>query len=383
VRDLQPQAAQAQVQELARAAAQGLLAPSATANDRDERFPEDSMRHLARSGLFGINVPKAYGGLEAGVVAYALAVRELASACAGTTVGLMVTNMVAEAITRFGDESQRQRWLPGLLRGAHAAASFCLSEPGSGSDAASLRATARREGDDYVLDGTKAWITSGGRAGLYLVMARTSPDGGSRGISAFIVEAGTPGLSATKPEDKLGMRASVTTQIVLDGCRVPAANRLGDEGDGFKVAMGSLDGGRIGVAAQACGIAAAAQRCAIEFAQGARADGSALSEQQSAQWLVADNAVELDAGWLLVLRAAALKDKGAPHSREAAMAKVFCTEMASEVASRALQVLGEAGEDSRYSAERNLRDARVTRIYEGTSEVQRIVIARECLKALS
>jgi len=176
VRDLQPQAAQAQVQELARAAAQDLLAPSATANDRDERFPEDAMRHLARSGLFGINVPKAYGGLEAGVVAYALAVRELASACAGTTVGLMVTNMVAEAISRFGDESQRQRWLPGLLSGAHAAASFCLSEPGSGSDAASLRATARREGDDYVLDGTKAWITSGGRAGLYLVMARTSPD---------------------------------------------------------------------------------------------------------------------------------------------------------------------------------------------------------------
>jgi alkylation response protein AidB-like acyl-CoA dehydrogenase len=246
-----------------------------------------------------------------------------------------------------------------------------------------LRATARRDGDHYVLDGTKAWITSGGRAGLYLVMARTSPDGGSRGISAFIVEAGTPGLCATKPEDKLGMRASVTTQIVLDGCRVPSANLLGAEGDGFKVAMGSLDGGRIGVAAQACGIAAAAQRCALDFARGGRADGAALSEQQSTQWLIADNAAELDAGWLLVLRAAALKDKGAPHSREAAMAKVFCTEMASEVASRALQVLGEAGEDSRHSAERNLRDARVTRIYEGTSEVQRIVIARECLKALS
>jgi len=383
VRDLQPQAGQAQVLDLARVAARELLAPSATENDRAERFPEEAMRHLARSGLFGINVSKAYGGLEAGVVAYALAVRELASACAGTTVGLMVTNMVAEAIARFGDEAQRQRWLPGLLSGAHAAASFCLSEPGSGSDAASLRATARRDGDHYVLDGTKAWITSGGRAGLYLVMARTSPDGGSRGISAFIVEAGTPGLCATKPEDKLGMRASVTTQIVLDGCRVPSANLLGAEGDGFKVAMGSLDGGRIGVAAQACGIAAAAQRCALDFARGGRADGAALSEQQSTQWLIADNAAELDAGWLLVLRAAALKDKGAPHSREAAMAKVFCTEMASEVASRALQVLGEAGEDSRHSAERNLRDARVTRIYEGTSEVQRIVIARECLKALS
>ena len=329
--NLEPNALQSELRDAARQSAREWLDPDAARNDREERFPDENLRRLARLGLFGINVPTTYGGREAGVVAYALAVRELAAGCAGTTVALMVTNMVAEAIVKFGDEQQRSRFLPPLLRGEHAAASFCLSEPGSGSDAASLRATAHRDGDHYVLDGTKAWITSGGHAGLYLVMARTSPDGGSRGISAFVIEAGTPGLLPGRPEDKLGLRGSVTTQLVLEGCRVPAENRLGAEGDGFKVAMGSLDGGRIGVAAQA----------------------------------------------------ASLKDRGLAHSREAAMAKVFCTEMANEVCHRALQVHGPEGYTAEHPVERHLRDARVTRIYEGTSEVQRIVIARESLKALA
>ncbi len=381
--NLEPNALQSELRDAARQSAREWLDPDAARNDREERFPDENLRRLARLGLFGINVPTTYGGREAGVVAYALAVRELAAGCAGTTVALMVTNMVAEAIVKFGDEQQRARFLPPLLRGEHAAASFCLSEPGSGSDAASLRATAHRDGDHYVLDGTKAWITSGGHAGLYLVMARTSPDGGSRGISAFVIEAGTPGLIPGRPEDKLGLRGSVTTQLVLEGCRVPAENRLGAEGDGFKVAMGSLDGGRIGVAAQACGIASAAQKAAVRFARRTGAAGRAVGDSQAIQWLLADSETELDAGWLLCLRAASLKDRGLAHSREAAMAKVFCTEMANEVCHRALQVHGPEGYTAEHPVERHLRDARVTRIYEGTSEVQRIVIARESLKALA
>jgi alkylation response protein AidB-like acyl-CoA dehydrogenase len=368
------------VRDTARRAARELLAPEAARNDAEERFPEQTLRALGRLGLMGINVPAEFGGAEAGAVAYALAVRELAQGCAGTTVALMVTNMVAETIARFGSEAQKRRYLPSICGGEWPAASFCLSEPGAGSDASALTTTATRDGDHYILNGTKAWITSGGHAGLYLVMARTEPGRSSKGISTFLVEAGTPGLSATRPEDKLGLRASHTTQIVLEDCRVPAENRLGDEGIGFRVAMTALDGGRIGVSAQALGIATAALTSAARYATERRQFGAPIASTQAVQWMLADSATELEAGWLMCLRAASLKEKGQPHSREAAMSKVFCTEAANEICHRAVQIHGGYGYTREYPVERHLRDVRVTRIYEGTSEVQRIVIAREILR---
>jgi alkylation response protein AidB-like acyl-CoA dehydrogenase len=378
--DVTPNQDQATIRDTARRAARELLAPHAARNDAEERFPAETLKQLGRLGLMGINVPAEYGGSEAGVVAYALAVRELAAGCAGTTVALMVTNMVAETIVRYGNEEQKQRFLPRICGGEWPAASFCLSEPGSGSDAAGMTTTAVLDGDHYVLNGTKAWITSGGHAGLYLIMARTAPGPGSKGITTFLVEAGTPGLTATRPEEKLGLRASHTTQIVLEDCRVPVANRLGDEGIGFKVAMSALDGGRVGVSAQALGIATAALQAATRYATERKQFGGPISQNQAIQWMIADSATELEAGWLMCLRAASLKEKGLPHSREAAMSKVFCTEAANEICHRAVQIHGGYGYTREYPVERHLRDVRVTRIYEGTSEVQRIVIAREILK---
>jgi alkylation response protein AidB-like acyl-CoA dehydrogenase len=378
--DVTPNQDQATIRDTARRAARELLAPHAARNDAEERFPAETLKQLGRLGLMGINVPAEYGGSEAGVVAYALAVRELAAGCAGTTVALMVTNMVAETIVRYGNEEQKQRFLPRICGGEWPAASFCLSEPGSGSDAAGMTTTAVLDGDHYVLNGTKAWITSGGHAGLYLIMARTAPGPGSKGITTFLVEAGTPGLTATRPEEKLGLRASHTTQVVLEDCRVPVANRLGDEGIGFKVAMSALDGGRVGVSAQALGIATAALQAATRYATERKQFGGPISQNQAIQWMIADSATELEAGWLMCLRAASLKEKGQPHSREAAMSKVFCTEAANEICHRAVQIHGGYGYTREYPVERHLRDVRVTRIYEGTSEVQRIVIAREILK---
>jgi alkylation response protein AidB-like acyl-CoA dehydrogenase len=314
------------------------------------------------------------------VVAYAVAVRELAAACAGTTVAMMVTNMVAEAIQKYGTDDQKRRYLPLICGGQYAAASFSLSEAGSGSDAASLRATAVLDGDAYVLEGTKAWVTSGGEAGVYLIMASTDLDQRARGISAFLVEPGTPGFSVPKPEGKMGLRASKTTQLVFRACRVPVENRLGPEGVGFKIAMNALDGGRVGVSAQACGIATGALATAFRLLAG-EAD-SPSADHAERRGLLADAATELDAGWLLCLRAAALKDEGRPLTREAAMSKLFCTEMANRVCGRALDIVGVDAYTDALGLERAARDVRVTRIYEGTSEVQRIVIAREVLRGL-
>ncbi|MBU1431294.1 acyl-CoA dehydrogenase family protein [Myxococcota bacterium] len=371
------------IRDVARRASQKLLALNAAAYDEGAIFPEENLKALGEMGLFGVNIPERWGGAEAGAVSYALAIRELAAGCAATAVTVAVTNMVAEAINAFGDEVQKARYLTQITAGAYPAASFSLSEPGSGSDAASLRATAVREGDEYVLNGTKAWVTSGGHAGLYLVMARTDPDAPpAKGISAFLVEAGTPGMTASKPEKKLGLRASTTTELVFEGCRVPAENRLGPEGIGFQIAMTALDGGRIGVSAQACGIATAAHEAATRYATERAQFGRPIGDFQAIQWMIADSATQLEAAWLLCLRAASLKDAKVRFTREAAMSKVFCTEAANEICHRAVQILGGYGYTREYPVERHLRDARVTRIYEGTSEVQRVVIAREILKSL-
>lgn len=379
--DLTLDARQSETQRVAADAARTLVAPAAAALDRDKRFPADTLRALGARGLLGITIDPAYGGRGAGAVAYALAVRELAAACAATTVGLMVTNMVAEVIQTFGDDTQRKRYLPPITSGTWPAAGFSLSEPDSGSDAASLRTTATRDGDHYVINGTKSWVTSGGHAGLYLVMARTGPDERARGISAFLIEPGTPGFEATHPEAKLGQRASPTTQLLFDHCRIPLTQRLGPEGIGFHIAMTALDGGRIGVSAQSVGIASAAAAAATRHVAHLIADMP--PDHADLQRQIAECAIELDAGWLLCLRAAALKDQRRPMTREAAMAKLYCSEMANRVCRRALEVFGADGITRSNPVERYLRDVRVTRIYEGTSEVQRIVIARETLRLMA
>ena len=371
---IDPSPIQLEVQATARRLAAELLAPQAAVIDASEAFPADNLRTLAREGLFGVKLDPRFGGLGAGAVGYALAVRELAAGCAATTVVTMVANMVGEAISLWGDEAQKAHFLPRLTRGEWASAGFSLSEPGSGSDAASLTTKAVRDGDHYVLDGTKAWVTGGGHAGIYLVMARTDPNEKSKGISAFLVEAGTPGLTAGKPEDKLGLRASSTTQLILEGCRVPVENRLGPEGIGFRIAMTALDGGRIGVSAQASGIATAAQEVATRHARQHPHDVEARQR-------VAESEAELRAGFGLVLHAAGLKDQKKPYTREAAMAKLYCTELAGRVCQRTLRMLGLEGQGRGTPVERLARHARITRIYEGTNEVQRIVIARELLSA--
>lgn len=379
--NLVPDEAQRAALAAAREAAHTLLGPDAADLDASHAFPTETLKALGRAGLMGVNVDPAYGGRGAGAVAYALAVRELAAACAGTTVGMMVTNMVAEAIEAYGDDAQKAQHLPRITGGEYAAAAFSLSEPGSGSDAASLRTVATRDGDDYVLDGTKAWVTSGGHAGVYLVMAATDPAARARGISAFLVEPGTPGFEAAKPEHKMGQHASATTELVFDQCRVPASARLGPEGIGFKIAMRALDGGRVGVSAQACGVATGA--LAMATGHLASLDAEAQGPDHAAHLAaLADAATALDAAWLMCLRAAWLKDEKRPFTREAAMSKLFCTETAGRVCEAALRILGPDAYGAN-AVSQALRDVRVTRIYEGTSEVQRIVIAREVLRAAS
>lgn len=353
-----------------------LLAPEAAERDQNEAFAAEHLKSMGRAGLLGVNVSQEYGGLGAGVVAYAVGVRALAQGCAGTTVAMMVTNMVAEAIEKFGSDEHKKQYLTNLCSGAWPAAGFCLSEPGSGSDAASMKASAIREELDgneiYRLNGTKAWVTSGGEAGVYLVTAKTDPSQGARGVSAFLIAGGTKGFEATAPEKKVGLRTSKTTQMVLEDCVISSDALLGKEGHGFSVMMNALDGGRIGVSAQAVGVADAALKLMRRQYD--------LRQDAELGRLIAQSQAERDAAWLLCLRAASLKDQGKPLTQQASMSKVYCTEMAGRVTQRAVRGLGYAGHQAHGEAERLMRDVRVMRIYEGTSEIQRFVIAREELK---
>lgn len=359
----------------ARDFAERVIRPVAGDLDRDERFPADILSQLASLGLMGVNVPAALGGAEAGAVAYALAMMEIARACASTAVTMAVTNMVAEVITAFGTEEQRARHVPKLVSGEYLAGAFALSEPEAGSDPGSLRTTAQRTATGWVLRGQKQWITSGAYAGVLVVWARTGGPG-TRGLSAFLVEGGTPGLLVGRPEDKLGLRASNTVPLILDDCRIGDGALLGQENQGFKVAMAALDGGRIGIASQAIGIATAALEEAREYALSRTQFGRPIGEFQAIQWMIADSRTELDAARLLALRAAEGKETGRPFSREAAMAKLFASEAAGRICDRAVQIHGGYGFVRDFAAERHLRDVRATRIYEGTSEIQRTVIAR-------
>lgn len=367
------------VRDTARKVAESELLPRAKTADREGLFPLEQMRALAHHGFLAMLVPSEFGGTEAGAVAYSLAMTEIARCCASTAVTMAVTNMVADAICAFGDDAQKQRYVPRLADGSLTAGSFALSEPGSGSDAASLKAVAIRKDDRYILTGTKCWITSGDRAGVLLVMAKTDPSAGARGISAFLIEPSFKGFSVGAHEHKMGLRGSSTVTINLDECEVPAENRLGPEGVGFKIAMRALDGGRIGIGSQAIGMHQACLEASIKYAHDRSQFGKELADFQAVQWKLADMASTLDASRLLVLRAAWMKDQNIPFSKEASMAKLFSTEAANQAALEAIQIHGGYGYTDEFPVERHLRDVRVTTIYEGTSEIQRLVIARHIL----
>ena len=372
--------------ETARQFAEQHLAPKAARRDAESLFPTEELRGLAQLGLLGVNVPESLGGAQAGVVAYSLALSEIAAADASVSVAMAVTNMVAEVICSYGSQEQQQTWVPKLCSGEAVAGAFALSEPQSGSDAASLRTVAEKIPGGYRLTGNKQWITSGDRAGVLVVWARTdgveaaSKKNAAAGLCAFLVPQGTPGLTAGRPEHKLGLRGSTTVPLILDGCEIPESALLGKVGDGFNIAMTALDGGRIGIASQAVGVARAALRAATNYAKERKQFGQAIANFQAIGNMLADAATQLDAAQLLTLRAAFYKESGVPISRPAAMAKLYASEMAGRVCDMALQIHGGYGYTQEFPVERYLRDARVQRIYEGTSEIQRVVIARSVLK---
>ena len=371
------------IQKTARDYAERRLVPVAAEIDENERFPASELRGLAELGLMGVNVPASLGGAEAGAVAYALSMIEVARGCASTAVTMAVTNMVAEIICRFGTSEQQTKYVPKLTSGEYAAGSFALSEPGAGSDPGGMQTAATATSDGFLLNGSKAWVTSGAHAGVLVVWARTAPretHAGARGISCFLVEKGTTGMKVGVAEKKMGLRGSNTVPIVFEDCFLPEWALLGELHEGFRVAMTALDGGRIGISAQAVGIASAALDEAARYAKDRRQFDRPIAEFQAIQWFLADSKTELDAARLLCLRAASMKLDSKPFTREAAIAKLFASEAANRICDRALQVHGGYGYVRDFAAERHLRDVRVTRIYEGTSEIQRTVIARSVLR---
>ncbi|NTX99419.1 acyl-CoA dehydrogenase [Deinococcus sp. JMULE3] len=351
------------------------IAPLAAQFDRSGDYPREQLRGLADLGLMGATVPEAWGGAGLDSVTYALCLEEVAAADASVAVIVSVQNGLPEQmILRYGSDAQRDRYLRPLAAGQHIGA-FCLTESGAGSDAASLRLQATRDGDDWVLNGTKAWITSGGQADTYLVMARTGSQG-ARGVSCFIVENGTPGLSFGKPEEKLGLHASHTTTVTFDGVRVPQANMVGEEGQGLIIALSSLDAGRIGIAMQALGIARAAMEHATRYAAEREQFGKPLREFEGVSFKIARMAARIESARLVALKAAWLKDQGRPYGKEASIAKLLASEAAVDVTRDAIQIFGGNGYSREYPVERLYRDAKVTEIYEGTSEIQQLVISR-------
>jgi alkylation response protein AidB-like acyl-CoA dehydrogenase len=362
----------------ARAFARDVVAPAAPEGDRTGRFPEEIIRELGRLGLLAVNVPEELGGSGAGAVAYVLALMEIAAADCAVAVTMAVTNMVGETIARFGTPAQTARCCPRLASGEWLAGAFGLSEPQTGSDAGGLATRADRRGSDWVLNGQKQWITSGDRAGVIVVWART-PGATHGDITAFLVEAGTPGLSVGRRERKMGLHASSTVGLTFEDCVVGEDAVLDGVGHGFRVAMTALDGGRCGIAAQATGTMRAALDASAAYARERRAFGQAIGEFQAIRFMLADMRTEHDAARLLTLRAAWLKEQGQPFTREASMAKLFASEAAQRAVANAVQIHGGYGYVDDFPVERYYRDARVQTIYEGTSEIQRLVIARQVL----
>jgi len=368
------------VQEMVKEFVASEVAPIAAEIDRDHRFPEELIPQMGKLGLMGVPFAEEVGGAGADYVSYAIVLEELARACASTSVIVSGhTSLGTWPIFEYGTPAQKEKYLQGLTSGEKLGA-FALTEPGAGTDAAAGQTTAVLDGDEYVLNGSKIFITNGGYADLYIVTAMTDPSAGTRGISAFIVEKDAPGFSVGEREHKMGIKASSTTPLYFSDCRIPKDALLGQEGKGFKIAMQTLDGGRIGIASQALGIAQGALDASITYAKERVQFGKPIATLQAIQWMLADMATEIDAARLLVYRAAWNKDNGLPYGKEAAMAKLFAAETATRVAGKAIQIHGGYGFTESYPVERAYRDAKITEIYEGTSEVQRMVIAGNVLR---
>lgn len=356
------------------------VAPTAAERDEKELFPRDIFEQMGQLGILGLPYPEQYGGAGSDYVSYAIAVEELSRVCGSTGIGVSVhTSLCSWPIYHYGTEEQKQKYLRPLAEGTTLGA-FGLTEPNAGTDAAAASTIAVKDGDHYVLSGTKVFNTNGGEAGIYVVFAMTDKVAGLKGVSAFIVEKGTPGFTFGKKEVKMGIRSSVQRELIFENCRVPAANLLGQEGQGFKIAMTTLDGGRIGVAAQAVGIAQGALDEAVKYAKQRVQFGKPIAANQAISFMLADMATKVEAARLLTYRAAHAKSQNLPHSKEAAMAKMFASDAAMQVTTDAVQIFGGYGYSREYPVERMMRDAKITQIYEGTNQAQRMIIAGAVLK---
>lgn len=372
---------QSDIRDMARRFTEEQLTPHAERWDEQNYFPREVYTRMAELGLMGMTTPEEYGGSALSKLAAALVYEELARGDMATAVGLSVHNMVTGSIAHFGNEEQRSRWTPGLASGKLLGA-FSLSEAASGSDAASLQCRAERRGEHYVLNGTKMWVTNGGEADIYLLMARTTQGRGSSGVSSLVVEKGTPGFSFGKTERKMGLHSSPTRELIFEDCTIPITQRLGEEGQGFKIALSSLDSGRVNIGAVAVGVAQAAFMVATRYAAEREQFGQTINTFQGVQFMLADMAIKIEAARLLVHEAAYKLDTGQSAGMYASMAKCFATDMAMEVATNAVQVLGGAGYVRDYPVERYMRDIKVSQIFEGTNQIQRVVIARALLANL-
>jgi alkylation response protein AidB-like acyl-CoA dehydrogenase len=369
---------QSDIRDMVRRFTAEKLTPYAESWDEQNYFPREVYSQMAGLGLMGMTTPEEYGGSALSRLTGALAYEELAKGDMATAVGLSVHNMITGSLARFGNEEQRRRWVPRLAAGELLGA-FSLSEAGSGSDAASLQCRAELRGDAYILNGTKMWVTNGGEADIYMLMARAMPGRGAAGVSCFIIEKGTPGFHFGKTERKMGLHSSPTRELIFENCPIPVAQRLGQEGQGFKIALSSLDGGRVNIGAIAVGVAQAAFETATHYAQERTQFGQAIGAFQGIQFMLADMAIKIEAARLLVYEAAYKMDTGQSAGMYASMAKCFATDMAMEVTTNAVQVLGGAGYVRDYPVERYMRDVKVAQIFEGTNQIQRVVIARSLL----
>lgn len=371
---------QLMIQNMVREFSRKVIAESASERDKTKEFPAENFQQMGELGLMGMMIPEEYGGESADTISYVLALSEIAYSCASTSVVMSVQNsIVCESLYKFGTEEQKQEFLVPLASGEMIGA-FALTEPDAGSDPGSQQTIAVRDGDHYIINGTKRFITSGKHSKIVLVTVKTDESKGHKGISCFIIPKGTPGLIVGRLEDKMGLRASDTTDIILENCRVPVSNMIGKEGDGFKIAMSGLDSGRIGIAAQSYGVAMAAFDSAVKYATKRKQFGVVISKHQAIRFQIADMATQIEAAKQLIFSAASMKDRGETYTKEASIAKLFASEMVNNITARAIQIHGGYGFTKDYNVERFYRDARVFTIYEGTSEIQRIVISNQVLK---
>ncbi|HZK18372.1 MAG TPA: acyl-CoA dehydrogenase [Clostridia bacterium] len=371
---------QKMMRDMVRKLAQNELAPRAVEIDKTHEFPWENIKQMGELGLMGVPIPEEYGGVGADFLSYIIVIEEIAKACAATGVILAVhTSVGTFPILYFGTEEQKQKYIPKLAAGEYIGA-FALTESGAGSDPSNLATTARLDGDHYIVNGNKVFITNGGVAEVYVTFVRTGKEKGYRGLSCLLVDKDTPGFSVGKTEEKMGLNGSQTTELIFDNARVPKENLLGVEGEGFKVAMALLDGGRIGIGAQGLGIAQAAFDVAKDYAKEREQFGRPIGDFQAIQFMLADMATKIDCARMLVYRAARLRQQGEPYSKEASMAKMYATDTAMEVTTNAVQILGGYGYCREYPVERYMRDAKITQIYEGTNQIQRRVIGKHILR---